>query len=46
MTFWADDEDYGELFELDCQSWTHEDSGHSQTGIKELEKDYSIVVSK
>lgn len=37
MTFWADDEDYDELFELDCQSWTHEDSGHSQTGIKELD---------
>lgn len=37
LTFWADDEDYDELFELDCQFWTHEDSGHSQTGIKELD---------
>ena len=36
LTFWAD-EDYDELFELDCQSWTHEESGHSQTGIKELD---------
>ena len=36
MTFWAD-EDYDELFELDCQSWTYEESGHSQTGIKELD---------
>ena len=36
LTFWAD-EDYDEIFELDCQSWTYEESGHSQTGIKELD---------
>lgn len=36
LTFWAD-EDYDELFELDCQSWTYDESGHSQTGIKELD---------
>ena len=35
LTFWAD-EDYDELFQLGCQSWTHEESGHSQTGINEL----------
>ncbi|NLK23570.1 MAG: site-specific DNA-methyltransferase [Clostridiales bacterium] len=36
LTFWAD-EDYDELFQLDCQSWVHEESGHSQTGINELD---------
>ncbi|ROR28507.1 adenine-specific DNA-methyltransferase [Mobilisporobacter senegalensis] len=36
LTFWAD-EDYDELFKLDCQSWGFEESGHSQTGIKELD---------
>lgn len=36
LTFWAD-EDYDEIFELDYQSWTYEESGHSQTGIKELD---------
>ena len=36
LTFWADD-DYDELFQLGCQSWTHEESGHSQTGINELD---------
>jgi adenine-specific DNA-methyltransferase len=35
LTFWAD-EDYDELFQLGCQSWVHEESGHSQTGINEL----------
>ena len=35
LTFWAD-EDYDELFQLGCQSWSHEESGHSQTGINEL----------
>ena len=36
LTFWADD-DYDELFQLDCQSWEHTESGHSQTGINELD---------
>ncbi|MDF2542685.1 MAG: site-specific DNA-methyltransferase [Herbinix sp.] len=36
LTFWAD-EDYDELFQMGCQSWVHEDSGHSQTGINELD---------
>lgn len=36
LTFWADD-DYDELFQLSCQSWAHEESGHSQTGINELD---------
>lgn len=36
LTFWAD-EDYDDLFVLGCQSWSHEESGHSQTGIKELD---------
>jgi adenine-specific DNA-methyltransferase len=36
LTFWAD-EDYDELFQLDCQSWEHAESGHSQTGINELD---------
>lgn len=36
LTFWAD-EDYDDLFMLGCQSWSHEESGHSQTGIKELD---------
>ena len=36
LTFWAD-EDYDELFQLDCQSWEHTESGHSQTGINELD---------
>jgi adenine-specific DNA-methyltransferase len=36
LTFWAD-EDYDELFQLGCQSWVHGESGHSQTGIKELD---------
>ncbi|KXL52917.1 putative methyltransferase [Anaerotignum neopropionicum] len=35
LTFWAD-EDYDELFQIGCQSWIHEESGHSQTGINEL----------
>jgi len=36
ITFWAD-EDYSELFELGNQSWCHTESGHSQTGINELD---------
>lgn len=35
MTFWAN-EDYDAPFELDSQSWLHTESGHSQTGINEL----------
>ncbi|SEV85330.1 site-specific DNA-methyltransferase [[Clostridium] fimetarium] len=35
LTFWAD-EDYDELFMLGCQSWEHSESGHSQTGMNEL----------
>lgn len=36
LTFWAD-EDYNELFQLGCQSWEYEESGHSQTGVVELD---------
>jgi len=36
MTYWAD-EDYGVPFDLGTQSWDHEESGHSQTGFKELD---------
>jgi adenine-specific DNA-methyltransferase len=36
LTYWSD-EDYDELFLLECQSWSHEESGHSQTGIRELD---------
>ena len=35
LTFWAD-EDYDEEFVLGCQSWEHSESGHSQTGMNEL----------
>jgi adenine-specific DNA-methyltransferase len=35
LTYWADDE-YDEVLELDSQSWDHEESGHSQSGINEL----------
>lgn len=35
LTYWAD-EDFDEEFILGCQSWEHSESGHSQTGIKEL----------
>ena len=35
MTYWAD-ETYDEIFELGTQSWNHSESGHSQTGINEL----------
>lgn len=35
LTYWAD-EDYEEPVELGSQSWDHEESGHSQTGINEL----------
>ncbi|SMC60887.1 site-specific DNA-methyltransferase [Papillibacter cinnamivorans] len=36
LTYWAD-EDYEEEFILGCQSWPYEESGHSQTGIRELD---------
>lgn len=36
MTYWAD-EDYDEILELQAQSWDHEESGHSQSGINELD---------
>lgn len=36
LTYWAN-EDYDELFELGNQSWSYEESGHSQTGINELD---------
>lgn len=35
LTYWAN-EDYDTPLELGVQSWDHEDSGHSQTGINEL----------
>jgi len=35
LTYWADDE-YDTPLELGAQSWHHEESGHSQTGINEL----------
>ncbi len=36
MTYWAD-EDYETPLEIDSQSWDHEESGHSQTGVSELD---------
>ncbi len=36
MTYWAD-EDYESPLEIESQSWDHEESGHSQTGINELD---------
>ena len=36
MTFWAD-EDYEAPIELGAVSWQHPESGHSQTGINELD---------
>jgi adenine-specific DNA-methyltransferase len=35
MTYWAD-ENYDEPLEIGCTSWDHEESGRSQTGVKEL----------
>ncbi|WP_342427590.1 site-specific DNA-methyltransferase [Paenibacillus sp. FSL L8-0158] len=35
MTYWADD-DYSEPDVIGAQSWDHEESGHSQSGINEL----------
>ncbi|MGF6611865.1 adenine-specific DNA-methyltransferase [Paraburkholderia sp. WSM4175] len=36
MTYWAD-EDYEEPLNIESQSWDHEESGHSQTGVSELD---------
>jgi adenine-specific DNA-methyltransferase len=36
MTYWAN-EDYEVPIEIGCQSWDHEESGHSQTGVNELD---------
>ncbi|WZB74806.1 DNA methyltransferase [Achromobacter insuavis] len=36
MTYWAD-EDYDIPLEIGTQSWDHEESGHSQTGVTELD---------
>jgi adenine-specific DNA-methyltransferase len=36
MTYWAT-EDYEIPLEIDSQSWNHKESGHSQTGINELD---------
>lgn len=36
LTYWADD-DYDEPDVLGAQSWPHKESGHSQTGINELD---------
>jgi adenine-specific DNA-methyltransferase len=36
LTYWAD-EDYEELVKLDSQSWDHTESGHSKSGIDELD---------
>jgi adenine-specific DNA-methyltransferase len=36
LTYWAD-EDYDEVLEIGIQSWDHEESGHSQSGINELD---------
>ncbi len=41
MTYWADDE-YDSLINLGTQSWDHEESGHSQAGINELD----LIVGK
>ena len=36
MTFWADD-DYDQPQNIGAESWNHTESGHSQTGINELD---------
>ncbi len=36
MTYWADEE-YEAQMNLGTQSWDHEESGHTQAGIKELD---------
>lgn len=37
LTYWGDD-NYDTPFELGTQSWNYEESGHSQTGINELDE--------
>ncbi|MGO9021700.1 MAG: site-specific DNA-methyltransferase [Syntrophobacteraceae bacterium] len=41
MTYWSD-EDYYQPLMIESQSWDHEESGHTQSGINELD----IVVGK
>ncbi len=36
LSYWAN-EDYDKPIEIDSQSWDHQQSGHSQTGINELD---------
>jgi adenine-specific DNA-methyltransferase len=36
MSYWADD-DYENPLNIESQSWDHEESGHSQTGLSELD---------
>jgi adenine-specific DNA-methyltransferase len=36
LTWWSDD-DYETPFEIDSTSWAHQESGHSQAGINELD---------
>ena len=36
LTYWAN-EDYEAPLDIESQSWDHEESGHSQTGINELD---------
>ncbi|MCE3608091.1 site-specific DNA-methyltransferase [Massilia sp. P8910] len=36
LTYWAKD-DYDTPMDIESQSWDHEESGHSQTGINELD---------
>lgn len=36
LTWWSDD-DYDTPFEMDSTSWAHQESGHSQSGINELD---------
>ena len=36
LTYWAN-EDYDTHMDIESQSWDHEESGHSQTGINELD---------
>lgn len=41
LTYWANEE-YDEVLDIGSQSWDHEESGHSQSGINEL----NMVVGK
>jgi adenine-specific DNA-methyltransferase len=38
MTFWADEDFYDEPLATGSVSWRHDISGHSQTGVNELDK--------